>query len=263
VDRLDQRMTLALILACAVGAVAALDVKADRLVGQLVVLVVITTAMAIRLARLKARRARRPKVLSEDVRAEALYLRQFDLDRGPNDVQFDRVWWSENEQPNLKSFKTFDDYVCDALHANGIQDIVAIVPDHEPDFTPSGPDRVFFVACEDEWQIRVRKLMTHARLVVIAIGSSEGVSWEMTTALAVVPRHRLLFLLPRGPDGDAWRSLAQCLIEEGSQMDVEARYSPAAVRFFRDRPVPEVSLAKACELAAQNSADAGPPNTPS
>jgi TM2 domain len=47
----------------------------------------------------------------------------------------------------------------------------------------------------DQWQQRVIDLMRQARLVVIRIGSSRGVLWEIEQALAQVPRQRLVFAL--------------------------------------------------------------------
>lgn len=47
-----------------------------------------------------------------------------------------------------------------------------------------------------EWQQAVRHFMCCAGAVVIIVGRSEGLWWEIREALAVVPRERLLFVFP-------------------------------------------------------------------
>jgi hypothetical protein len=44
----------------------------------------------------------------------------------------------------------------------------------------------------DQWQARVLELIRQAQLVVIRIGSSQGVLWEIEQALAHTPRQRLV-----------------------------------------------------------------------
>ncbi len=45
----------------------------------------------------------------------------------------------------------------------------------------------------DQWQRKVIELMHQASLVVVRVGSSAGVLWEIETALAEIPRQRLVF----------------------------------------------------------------------
>jgi len=51
-----------------------------------------------------------------------------------------------------------------------------------------------FYVSEENWQRAIRYLMTHTAAVVIIMGRTEGLWWEIETALAFAPRDRLLFL---------------------------------------------------------------------
>ena len=53
----------------------------------------------------------------------------------------------------------------------------------------------FYVA-QDNWQRAVRYLMTHCAAVVITVGRSEGLWWEIGTAFACASREQLLFFFP-------------------------------------------------------------------
>ncbi len=50
----------------------------------------------------------------------------------------------------------------------------------------------------DQWQGRVMALMAKARLVVVRVGASPGVLWEIEQALAHLPRQRLVFAILGG-----------------------------------------------------------------
>ncbi len=53
----------------------------------------------------------------------------------------------------------------------------------------------------EHWQRTVRHLLQRAALVVVRVGASAGVQWEVENTLATVPRRRVVFvLLGSGPD---------------------------------------------------------------
>jgi hypothetical protein len=53
-----------------------------------------------------------------------------------------------------------------------------------------------YVAHDQDWQEEVRKRMLEAQLVVIRLGGTEGVLWELKTAIELVEPERLLLLVP-------------------------------------------------------------------
>lgn len=61
---------------------------------------------------------------------------------------------------------------------------------------------------DEDWQNRVIELMAGARLVVLRLGTTEGVWWEFEQALVRVAPERLLLLVPSDPD-DAYERFRQ------------------------------------------------------
>jgi nitrate reductase NapE component len=53
-----------------------------------------------------------------------------------------------------------------------------------------------FYVSQDNWQAAIRYLMGHTAAVVLIVGRTEGLWWEIDTALECVSRERLLFLFP-------------------------------------------------------------------
>jgi hypothetical protein len=53
-----------------------------------------------------------------------------------------------------------------------------------------------FYVSQDNWQIAIRYLMDHAASVVILVGRTEGLWWEIGTAYECVRREHLLFFFP-------------------------------------------------------------------
>ncbi len=70
--------------------------------------------------------------------------------------------------------------------------VIAVGKPGEP-LPELGAARVY--VSHDQWQQRVIALMQQAQLVVIRVGSSQGVMWEIEQALAQVPRQRLVLAL--------------------------------------------------------------------
>lgn len=60
-------------------------------------------------------------------------------------------------------------------------------------FTPLGASRIYV---GDNWQHVVTKLIDSSELVIIRLGPTSGVWWEVDTAIQMTPPKRLLFQLP-------------------------------------------------------------------
>lgn len=145
------------------------------------------------------RRSRRHEAISADeamkldARPPLLYLRSFHDDGGVVSEGGALAHWI------LRATRTGSDEeaIAKALAQHG--PVIAIGKPGEP-LPELGAARLY--VAHDKWQERVIELMRQARLVVIRIGSSPGVLWEIEQALATVPRQRLVLALL----GDAARA---------------------------------------------------------
>lgn len=96
----------------------------------------------------------------------------------------------------------------------------------------------------DNWQRAIRYLMTHAAAVVIVVGRTEGLWWEIATAFECVSREHLLFFFPLvdlGPRDPSLRDGFKQFVTRWNltgtryrQMEAERR---ARYRLFRQRSV--------------------------
>jgi TM2 domain-containing membrane protein YozV len=127
-------------------------------------------------------------VMARDPRPPVLYLRSFQDDGDPVLIRdVDRVsrWLYGLWMPN-----TPEQEVADLLDRIG--PVIAIGKPGEP-LPELGAARLY--VSHDRWQARVQELMAGAALVVIRVGASAGVVWEIEQALQRLPRERLLLLL--------------------------------------------------------------------
>jgi hypothetical protein len=99
-----------------------------------------------------------------------------------------------------------------------------------------------FYVSQDNWQDAIRYLMTHTAAVVIVVGRTEGLWWEIGTALECVSRERLMFFFPlvdKGPQIRSWHADFKEFLKRWNlprrrykQMEAERR---ARYQFFRQR----------------------------
>lgn len=207
-----------LAMGLAVGSVGAVLVAATvdagagaTLLFVLLALLVATAGAAVGFAvarvgrRLGAEDAR--EVLALDRRAPVLYLRSFE-DDGAAEVAV-----KHETTPLLRQFGALGAVL------NVATSLAAARTDEEwieGLFSPLGPviagglpgERVAHagaarLALGTDWQETIRALMRQAQLVVIRIGDSAGLAWEIDAALALVERRRVLFYLTFGEDRDA------------------------------------------------------------
>jgi hypothetical protein len=65
--------------------------------------------------------------------------------------------------------------------------------------TPLGASRIYLP--HDQWQPLVSLMMREARLVVMFIGGGAGFAWELNEAFRIIPRQRIVLLLPSFDEG--------------------------------------------------------------
>lgn len=120
-----------------------------------------------------------------DPRPPVLYLRAFSIDASDVDEAADTPW---GRVMTLRD----EEVLTEALR--GVGPVFAV---GEPGTSLPLPGASRMTLEDHAWQARVRKLMDDSALVVLRIGFSEGVLWEVETAVATVPPERLLLFCPR------------------------------------------------------------------
>lgn len=126
------------------------------------------------------------EVLSRDTRPPVLYLRSF----------IDDEMTSTDMTGMLPAFiphfdKTEEEVLADVLSKIG--PCIAIGKPGEK-LPKLGMARMYID--DQEWQTTVQDLMSRARIVVIRVGHTNNIWWEIETAVKYVKPERILFLLP-------------------------------------------------------------------
>jgi hypothetical protein len=138
-------------------------------------------------------------ILARDLRAPVVYLRSFQDDpltaRGTLDPAIGAgvlVVAGLFEQLNrLGGLTSEEEQLGEALREVG--PFVAIGKPGEP-LPQLGAARTYMA--NDEWQDKVRDLMERAALIVLRAGTTEGIGWEIKTALESASPQRAIILLP-------------------------------------------------------------------
>jgi hypothetical protein len=147
-------------------------------------------------------------------RASVLYLRTFDDDHrllaagGP-------AGRAANEVFTLRARVPYEEIVVRELDRYGAVAAIA-EPDAPRFYLPLGASRKRL--SDDEWRAGVLSRMDDAALVVIAIGSTDGLLWELEAATRNGHLDRVLLVVP--PDDDdsidaRWRATARAIAEAG------------------------------------------------
>lgn len=150
---------------------------ADRAVGFLIMLGSVTGAFALERAARSLRAADARDVLSDDKRPPVLYLRSF-LVEGVQSSKYEDV---------LREF------------FREIGPLVAIGKPSEL-LQTAGAARIY---PGDDWHEVVLRLMREAVLVLVQIGATEGLSWEIATLVQTVDPQRVVLILR--PPQPKWR----------------------------------------------------------
>ena len=130
------------------------------------------------------------EAMRRDPRAPVLYLRSF-ADDGQALLGEHSKWLRRGA--NLAAPVNAEQEIADILDAIG--PVVAIGKPGEP-LPELGAARLYVT--DDQWQAKVGELMRMARLVVLRVGSTPGLLWEIEQALEHLPRQRVVFALLGG-----------------------------------------------------------------
>ena len=122
------------------------------------------------------------ELIKNDPRAPVLYLRSFDDDAVP-DYTGSMTPLGARLTVEMQLAKVF----------MGMGPVVSIGRPGER-LPELGTNR--FYVSDDDWQQAVLYFLDRAAGVIIVVGRSTGVTWEITTALRNVPLSRLLFVFP-------------------------------------------------------------------
>lgn len=118
---------------------------------------------------------------SRDRRPIVLYLRGFDSD-------------PITEQPTSSFEQTTEEEHLARLMEE-IGPFVAVGHPEEP-LPPLGARRLYLP--QDEWKPRVTAMMRQARFVILRLGQTGGLLWEVTTAVEILDPNQLILLVPKG-----------------------------------------------------------------
>ncbi|TMQ07983.1 MAG: hypothetical protein E6J91_34355 [Deltaproteobacteria bacterium] len=152
---------------------------------------------------------RRPGASRAAKPVQILYLRPFDTDEG---VEYKTKRFGGIPVADPDAMRTFDEEICDAFHSFGR--ITALVP-RNADPVPIGPDKVVFTPEGDDWHVFIETALGQARLVVLVLGRSASMLWELQTALRVVNRAQLLLVAPPGGIQTVWGQVSPVLTAAG------------------------------------------------
>jgi hypothetical protein len=177
------------------------------------------------------RDARRPEIEpigeSDIPRAPfVLYLRAFSDDEARENVEtplapFSFVFFSQL----VSSGRTEEEALADVLSPIG--DLIAVRSPQDRHTAPAGAKRLYLAEGEF-WKEEVRDLLSEARFVVLAVGSSTGVLWEMFEILARTPTERFAFVVPM--DKQEYKRFTKAAIQY-----LEKKSDPHTRRLVRKR----------------------------
>jgi TM2 domain-containing membrane protein YozV len=130
------------------------------------------------------------QAMARDPRPPVLYLRSFADDRN---ALMGEQSFLERRGAVIAAPVTPEQEMADILDSIG--PVVAIGKPGEP-LPELGAARLYVT--DDQWQAKVQDLMRRASLVVVRLGSSPGLLWEIEQALAHLPRQRLVLAVLGG-----------------------------------------------------------------
>ena len=142
--------------------------------------------------------------LRMDRRSPVLYLRSFQDDSLP-DPTLPSMSWIPYRFPRPSFVKhPYERSVTRVLQRLGPTICLGRPGERYPEV---GAARLY--VSHSDWRQAVAYLMAHAAAVVLTVGRTESLWWEIDTALTTVPRERLLFFFPYCEGVDLRRSIAR------------------------------------------------------
>jgi hypothetical protein len=131
-------------------------------------------------------------VLLDDHRAPVLYLRSF-VDDETQDPHFGLKWTWRCFLPAMKFNRVVvEEDLADEL-SRYVGPVIAIGRPGEP-LPELGAHRLY--VDDDHWQEEISRHMRAARLIILRIGDSEGLLWELQQLLDTVPPERIVLFSP-------------------------------------------------------------------
>ena len=128
------------------------------------------------------------RALAEDPRPPVVYLRPFDADG----VQIAKAWSSRVRMSFWDQYGlTYEERLARILRRIG--PFVA-VGDPTEDIPLLGAARVY--AADEDWQMTVGELIDRAGVVLLQVGASEGLAWEVGHVVALGAPERVILSLP-------------------------------------------------------------------
>lgn len=115
-----------------------------------------------------------------------LYLRSFEEDR-----YFNWLQTIHSVLGGIPLYKSPEEHVTEILEELGT--VIAIGRPGEL-LPPVGASRIYII--EGDWQSEVVRLLKDAKLVVIRLGSTEGLKWEIRQLFEIVAPEKILFDIP-------------------------------------------------------------------
>ena len=161
-----------------------------------------------------------PELLTQ---APVFYLRCFEED--------DLI--SPMEGASLTSRKRIEESIVAA--ASQVGPVIALGRPGE-DLPHVGANRFYVV--DDDWRTAVSYLLPRCRYVIIVYHASPNVQWEVRKAFQIVPRDRLIFILPLPPTGGR---LADWLRGHTRRERKRLLHASETMAHFTGRPLPDRS----------------------
>jgi len=170
-----------------------------------------------------------------DTRQPVLYLRPFDDDAATTELK-------PGDLPMFHSFSAEDEHLKAALSRIGP---VILINNPGGRQVLAGGGTSYR---DEDWQEAVRREMKEARLVVLRTGTTPGLLWEFAEALKLVEPKRLMLLVPRGGEYEAFREKTSALVRKPLPSVTAAKSPPKAtilnlIYFSPDWSPASVSLA--------------------
>lgn len=157
--------------------------------------------------------------LSVDGRKYSIWLRSFDVDA--ETIQVGSFSKTDIESYHKSGGISLEEAVVDTLSALG--PVIALTQKSEA-LPPIGAYRLQF--SDDDWQQRLIEKCENARAVVVMLGSSRSLTWEIETLPGLFPATQFVFLIP---PGEVWTS-----IDWSSQWATLQQQCPALPRLSLD-----------------------------
>ena len=157
-------------------------------------------------------------LLASDTRQPILYLRSFRSDSKADTAEQQRFLWRLLPMPFPQTLATEEEQIEQVMSHFGPFVAIGRPGERLPQL---GAHRVY--SSNDAWQEHIKDLLQRSQLVLVRVDDTEGLWWEIETALTSVDPQRLIFLLPTSSE-DYNRFLAR--VKKYIPRPLPATYTP-------------------------------------